>query len=173
MTRDQLEHAIRAACDVAEDTEVYVFGSQAILAQHPNAPAELLVSEEADITPKHRRDLTDRVDALLGQDSMFHRTHGFYVHGVPIHEAAALPPGWEARAVRVQNSNTRNLTGWCVEAHDLASSKLAAFRDKDRDFVRLLLVEGLLDRPTLLERIETLPIDNDGQARLQTWIRAV
>jgi len=35
------------------------------------------------------------------------------------------------------------------------------------------LVEGLLDRPTLLERIETLPIDNDGQARLQTWIRAV
>lgn len=97
MTRDQLEHAIRAACDVAEDTEVYVFGSQAILAQHPDAPAALLVSEEADISPKHRRDLTDLVDALLGQDSMSHRTHGFYVHGVPIHEAATLPPGcWSA-----------------------------------------------------------------------------
>ena len=31
MTRDQLEHAIRAACDVAHDTELIVFGSQAIL----------------------------------------------------------------------------------------------------------------------------------------------
>jgi hypothetical protein len=31
MTRDQLEHAIRAACDVSDDTKVYVFGSQAIL----------------------------------------------------------------------------------------------------------------------------------------------
>ena len=30
MTRSQLEHAIRAACDVSGDTEVWVFGSQAI-----------------------------------------------------------------------------------------------------------------------------------------------
>jgi len=32
VTRDELEHAIRAACDVADDTAVYVFGSKAILA---------------------------------------------------------------------------------------------------------------------------------------------
>ena len=31
MTRAELEHAIRAACDVSGDDEVYVFGSQAIL----------------------------------------------------------------------------------------------------------------------------------------------
>jgi hypothetical protein len=75
--------------------------------------------------------------------------------------------------VRVQNSSTRNLTGWCVEAHDLAASKLAAFRDKDRDFVRLLLVEGLLDRRTLLERVGALPIKDEQRAWLQTWIGAV
>ena len=27
MTREQLEHAIRAACEVSGDTEVWVFGS--------------------------------------------------------------------------------------------------------------------------------------------------
>jgi hypothetical protein len=27
VTREQLEHAIRAACDVARDTELWVFGS--------------------------------------------------------------------------------------------------------------------------------------------------
>ena len=41
MTREQLEHAIRAACDVSEDTEIWIFGSQAILGEFPNAPAEL------------------------------------------------------------------------------------------------------------------------------------
>jgi hypothetical protein len=173
MTRDQLEHAIRAACDVAEDTEVYVFGSQAILGTYPDAPAGLVVSEEADISPRNRRELTDRVDALLGQDSQFHITHGFYVHGIPINEAATLPPGWEGRAVRVQNANTRNLTGWCLEGHDLAASKLVAFRDKDRDFVRLLLVEGLINPGVLRKRVAALPVAVSDRKRLRTWIMAV
>ena len=36
MNRDQLEHAIRAACDVSEDTELWIFGSKAILGEFPN-----------------------------------------------------------------------------------------------------------------------------------------
>ncbi len=65
MTRDELEHAIRAACDVAEDTEVYIFGSQAILGQHPDAPAALRQSAEADMTPKNRPAFFRPVRALL------------------------------------------------------------------------------------------------------------
>jgi hypothetical protein len=41
MTRLELEHAIRASCDVSGDDEVYVFGSQAILGQYPEAPESL------------------------------------------------------------------------------------------------------------------------------------
>jgi len=37
MTREQLEHAIRAVCDLTNDSEVYVFGSQAILGTYPDA----------------------------------------------------------------------------------------------------------------------------------------
>ena len=44
MTRDQLEHAIRAACDVSKDTELWIFGSQAILGEFPNAPESLRAS---------------------------------------------------------------------------------------------------------------------------------
>lgn len=51
MTRAELEHAIRAACDVSGDDEVYVFGSQAILGQYPDAPESLRQSAEADIAP--------------------------------------------------------------------------------------------------------------------------
>jgi len=141
MTRTELEHAIRAACDVADDSEVYVFGSQAILGQYPEAPASIRQSIEADIVPKNKPENVDLIDGALGELSQFHETHGFYVHGVPL-DTAALPRGWEARAVRLANENTRGNIGWCVEGHDLAASKLAAFRDKDRDFVRVLLQEA-------------------------------
>lgn len=38
MTRDQLEHAIRAACEIANDRELIVFGSQAILGTYSDPP---------------------------------------------------------------------------------------------------------------------------------------
>ena len=97
MTRLELEHAIRAACDLTSETEVFVFGSQAILGEFPDAPEEIRQSAEADIAPKHATDKIDLIDGVLGQDSMFHKEHGFYVHGVPI-ETAVLPVGWETRS---------------------------------------------------------------------------
>ena len=74
MTRDQLEHAIRAACDVAEDTEVWVFGSQAILGEFPDAPEALRASIEVDMQPKNRPEKADLVDGALGEMSQFYKT---------------------------------------------------------------------------------------------------
>jgi hypothetical protein len=59
MTREQLEHAIRAACEVTEDSEIWIFGSQSILGRFPNAPAELRASIVLDVQPKNRPDKTD------------------------------------------------------------------------------------------------------------------
>jgi hypothetical protein len=156
MTRAELEHAIRAACDVSGDEEVYVFGSQAILGQYPEAPESLRQSAEADVAPVTRVEMADTIDAQLGELSPFHEAFGFYVHGLSI-DAAVLPDGWEERTIEVRNDNTRNTTGWCLEAHDLAVSKLVAFREKDREFVRVLLRENLIQRDTLVERLRQLP----------------
>lgn len=169
MTRAELEHAIRAACDVTQDTEVYVFGSQAILGQFPDAPESLRMSAEADISPRHRTDLTEYLNAI-GEDSPFHRQHGFYVHGVPITEAAKLPRNWEARTIVVQTPSTRNNAGLCLEGHDLAASKLAAFREKDRDFVRVLLAEKMVSPRKLIARIRLLPVDERERERLVRWV---
>jgi len=84
MNRDQLEHAIRAACDVSEDTELWIFGSQAILGEFPNAHEDLRASIEVDVQPKNRLEAVDYVDGALGELSQFHQTHGFYVHGISI-----------------------------------------------------------------------------------------
>jgi hypothetical protein len=169
MTRDELEHAIRAACDVAEETELWVLGSQAILGEHPDAPKALRQSVEVDVSPKNRPENMQLIDGALGELSLFHRTHGFYVHGLSL-DAAALPDGWQERTVLVQNEGTRHNKGYCLESHDLAASKLVAFREKDRDFVRTLLVEGLVSAGTLLERISALPIENEDELRLSRWV---
>ena len=64
-----------------------------------------------------------------------------------------------------------NARGLCLEAHDLALSKLAAFREKDRDFVRTLLVERMVRSAVLLERLDTLPVDAEIAAIIAGWLR--
>lgn len=169
MTRDQLEHAIRAACDVAGDTEVWIFGSQAILGTFADAPEPLRASVEVDVQPKNRPEATDLVDGLLGEISQFHETFGFYVQGVSI-TAAKLPSGWQDRVVEVRTAATRGCAGLCLEVHDLAASKLAAYRDKDKGFVRVLLREALIDPGILGDRISCLPIDEPLRERISRWL---
>lgn len=169
MTRDELEHAIRAACDIAGDDAVYVFGSQAILGQFPDPPEVLRMSAEADMCPKNNTGATDDLN-IIGEDSSFHRLHGFYVHGIPITEAAVLPRNWEVRTVTVSNTNTRHKTGYCLDGHDLAASKLAAFRERDRAFVRALLAERMITARKLIARIRLLPVSVDERRRLVEWV---
>jgi hypothetical protein len=171
VTRDQLEHAIRAACDVAEDSEVWVFGSQAILGEFPDAPEALRASIEVDMQPKNRPDKADLVDGALGEMSVFHKTHDFYVHGLLI-DGSAFPQGWQHRTKPVVDEiSTRGKIGWCVEIHDLAASKLAAYREKDRDFVRTLLIERMIASETLIARINLLNIDEELRDRLLQWVQ--
>jgi hypothetical protein len=173
MTRAELEHAIRAACEVARDHEVYVFGSQAILGKYPEAPDTLRQSAEVNIAPVNAVDIVDVIDASLGELSSFHQTFGYYVHGIAI-SAAVLPRGWERRAIAVRSASANEATGWCVEAHDLAVSKLVAFRDKDRDFVRTLVAENLVSPRKLQLRIGQLPqserVSDELRARMRQWL---
>ena len=77
MKRRDLEHIIRAAASIAEDDEIVIIGSQAILGQHPDAPASLLVSMEADIYPKNHPERADLIDGSIGEGSFFHDTFGY------------------------------------------------------------------------------------------------
>jgi hypothetical protein len=167
MTRDQLEHAIRAAGAISGDRELYVVGSQAILGAYPNAHADLLRSLEVDIAPKHHPEREALIEGSIGELSPFHRTFGFYVDGVDL-EAIVLPDGWAARLVIVDNANTNGFRGLCLEPGDLAVSKLAAARPKDIEFVRVLLREGVVTRETIRVRLEATPsIERSRAVHLQ------
>lgn len=141
-------------------------GSQAILGQFPDAPDSLLVSIEADLYPRRAPGKSDLIDGAIGELSTFHATYGYYAHGVD-ETTATLPTGWETRLVPVMNDNTAGATGWCLEVHDLACSKLVADRDRDWDFVRVLLEARLVDRATLGERLTQLELPPARVERLR------
>lgn len=109
MNRDQLEHLIRAAAVIAADSEIVVFGSQAILGQFPDAPESMRVSVEADLFPLHHPERADVIDGSIGELSPFHETFGYYAHGVA-EETARLPVAWRERLVVVENANTGRFT---------------------------------------------------------------
>ena len=152
MRRPQLEHIIRAAAGITGATEIVVIGSQAVLGQFPNAPADLLVSIEADVFTFRNPDDADLIDGSIGEGSPFHQTFGYYAHGVA-EETAILPAGWKDRLVTVRNANTGNGCGLCLEIHDLAVAKLAAGREKDSSFVAGLLRHKLAESSVIESRL--------------------
>ena len=171
MRRKDLEHLIRAAAAITDQYEIMVVGSQSILGAVPNAPDLLLQSMEADFYPLHRPDLSDLIDGAIGEGSPFHDKFGYYAQGVGP-ETATLPSGWEERVVKVQNENTDLRIGYCLDPHDLAASKLAAGREKDWQFVDLLLQHQIVDPATLEARIAMLPVPSTTSERLKIWVSA-
>ena len=158
MTREQLEHLIRAAADIANDHEIVVIGSQAILGQFPDAPESMRVSIEADLFPRHHPERADVIDGSIGELSPFHHTFGYYAHGVG-EETACLPKGWKERLVVIQNANTRGVKGLCLEVHDLLVSKAVAGREKDLDFLHDAAKHRMADPELLRRRLTTVHLD--------------
>lgn len=166
MKRTELEHIIRAAAQISDDDEIIVVGSQAVLGQFPEAPAELLVSVEADVYPKNHPERWELVDGSIGELSPFHTTFGYYGQGVEP-GTAILPEGWEERLVRVQNPNTRGAVGWCLDIHDLVLSKYVGRREKDLEFNRVAIMHDMVERTLLLDLLEKLPVDGEARDRIR------
>jgi uncharacterized nucleotidyltransferase DUF6036 len=159
VNREEFEHVVRAAADVVDD-DVVVIGSQAILAQHPDAPPELLRSAELDVFPRTKLEVADEIDGALGDGSPFYELYGYYAHRVGP-ETLSAPAGWEDRLVRVELPKAQRTPGtvvaWCIEKHDLVLAKLAAGRDHDREFVKCAIDSGLVDTEQLLLGVDLLP----------------
>lgn len=67
---------------IADVEDLIVIGSQAVLGEFPDAPAELLVSHEADVYPALYPERSDLIDATIGEGSPFEKSFGYYAHGV-------------------------------------------------------------------------------------------
>ncbi|NQX34244.1 DUF6036 family nucleotidyltransferase [Herbiconiux sp. VKM Ac-2851] len=184
MRRDQLEHAIRAACQIIGASEVIVVGSQSILGSYDESvlPRAATMSLEVDVLPiapsnAETAELADLIEGVAGEWSPFEQQHGFSIDGVDL-ETAILPLGWRDRLVKVQNANTAGVsgtqyTGWCLDKEDLCVAKLCANREKDVNFVHALLGERLVDGRLIAERLTIVPDRYSVNARrAERWLAA-
>jgi hypothetical protein len=183
MRRDQLEHAIRTACQIIQHSEVIVVGSQAILGTYDEdeLPAAATMSIEVDILPiadsnEETARLADLIEGVAGEFSSFEQLHGFSIDGVDL-DTAVLPDRWRDRLVKVQNANTAapagepRFTGWCLDKEDLCVAKLCAFREKDRNFVAALLDVGLVDDGVIAARLGRVPAKHlPATERALSWL---
>ena len=171
MTRPELEHVIRAAGSIANVDDLIVIGSQAILGQFPDAPAELLVSNEADLYPRDNPERSDLIDGSIGEGSPFQTSFGYYALGIDA-TTAVLPDGWRGRLILIANENTRSVRGWCLEVHDLAIAKYAAGREKDRDFTKALVRHSMVSRAALVERLRVTEVSPALRQRIASQMEA-
>lgn len=169
MTRAEVEHILRAAGAITGRTEWILVGSQAIVGSVADAPEEITLSEELDLYAPGDEHASDLVDGSIGERSPFHEAFGYYAHGVGA-ETATLPAHWRERAVTIRSEATAGVMGICPDPADLAVSKLAAGREKDRDFVIALLGH----RITTLQEIEerTTELDEATAARIRSRLRS-
>ena len=173
MTREQFEHAIRAAGAVLGVSELLVIGSQAVHGSMSGPlPIEAARSVEVDVAVRGDVEgrLADLIDGSIGEASMFHDTFGYYAQGV-VESTARLPTGWQARLVPFDTPATRGVTAWCLELHDLWISKAVAGREKDREFCRALSQRGVVMADVLASRLDSVPaLDPRVRSAVLRWI---
>ncbi len=170
MKRADLEHVIRAAAAATGEYEFVIIGNQSILGPIPHPPDELTMSMEADIYPLNAEEKADVIDGAMGEGSQFQDTFGYYAQGVDS-TTAVLPEGWKDRLHRVQNAGTGGYLGYCLDVIDLFMSKLAAHREKDREFNMALLRLGYVRTEAALGMVGSMPVDAERKQELRRRIR--
>jgi hypothetical protein len=165
MKWEHLAHVLRASAAITQDASFVVIGSQAVLLSHPNAPEDLLLSNELDLYPAAHPERADLIEGAIGQLSTFHDTFGYYADGVGP-DTAVMPADW------MQFSRLHyigDLTVIVPDLHDLAVSKSVAGRDKDAHWVAALLRHRMIELPRFIERLRALDPTQHDTERLVAW----
>lgn len=170
MKKRQVDHVLRAAGRITGERQFIIIGSQALHGRHPDLADEILTSFEVDLIATSHLDRTEWLN-VIGVDSQFHETHGYYADAVDT-ATATLPKGWRGRLVGLAPGDTEGVHGLCLDPHDLAIAKYVAFREKDLVFTRELARRGIVSREQLLGLLEQTEVTEDVRARIRARIAA-
>ncbi len=188
MNRNELEHIIRSAGEIAGVKTLIILGSQSVLGQFPSLAESLPESDhseisfisrkrqtlcrsmEADIMVPGSEEKAELIEAVIGELSSFHDTFGYYAQGVD-HTTSKLPDGWETRLTEICNKNTNRISGLCLEIHDLIISKLYAARKKDTEFFQAAVSIGLVSEKILTERLDKTQMSEEKREIVRKYIK--
>lgn len=109
------------------------------------------------------------LDEALGADNSYYRRHGDHADILREQIVEALPAGWRERLVPVPDIDAAH----ALDPHDLAAVKLLVARPKDIALLRHLLDVSLLNRETLRQRADLLPIPLKSKPRVLAQLDAL
>ena len=165
MKKQQVDHILRFAGEITGETQFIIIGSQSLHGKHPDVADEIVMSFEVDLIAKKKPDRTEWLN-MIGQDSRFHETHGYYAD--PVDETTAtLPKGWKNRLVNLPPGDTAGVSGLCLDPHDLAIAKYVARREKDIAFNRELAARGFVKKKRLLLLLDDTTLDEGVRSRIR------
>ena len=99
-----------------------------------------------------RTHLEEKAHTLFGQDSAKAKELGLYLdlvsEGIP-----PLPAGYKNRSTEIQG-NWQVIRLWELEEHDLAATKMRSFRPQDREDLKFLCDQGVLQPVKLKVSLE-------------------
>jgi len=170
MKKQQVDHALRAAGNITGEKQFVIIGSQSLHGKHPDVADQILTSFEVELIAANNSDRTRWLN-VIGMDSPFHETYGYYVDPVD-DKTAILPTGWKERLVTLPPGDTGGVKGLCLEPHDLAIAKYAASREKDLIFTRELARRGITSEEGLLSLLAQTSVDETLRNRIRDHITA-
>ena len=170
-TVEDLRRAVRAVATHFDADEVFVIGSQAILAYANNPPKKTVTSLEIDIYLANTGDeVSEEINAFFGFGSQFEETHGFYIDGVD-EGTAKLPPDWRNRAVvRTVDVRGRDVRMVAPGPEDLIVSKLARFEEKDRLWTSAYVGHYGYDADLVRKGVEALDLAPERVALIDAFL---
>ncbi|HLH93100.1 MAG TPA: DUF6036 family nucleotidyltransferase [Xanthobacteraceae bacterium] len=195
-TIEDVERTVRAIATEFDTDTVVIIGSQAILLGWPDPPPVLRHSPEIDAFPgcttiwearekarfpDETPDASEHINALFGDGSQFHETHGFYIDGVD-KNTAVLPKDWRTRAIvrriEVDKLETgkvvkRMVTAIAPSPEDVIVAKLARLEEKDRSFVQAFHSARPLDAGLIEARIRSTKMDPAVAERAIAYVRTL
>ncbi len=165
MTKAEFEDLLKRAGKIARDRDFFLIGSQSLRGVSPVVPRDFPKTIEADLYPRRHPQAWSLLRAELGNQSKFYKQHGYYLDCVDP-GLATLPGGWTERLIPFRTPRTGGVTAWCLDPNDLFASKLAAWREKDRQFLRAMLRRKFARPGIVRRRIGELPVSSSHRLEL-------
>jgi len=160
------------------DTFVVVGSLSALGLVAQGLPERMTWSMEVDAYPERDPHRAQEFSAQFGENSVFHRTYGYYFDAVSPY-LPTLPSDWERRLL--QQKLPSGVTVKFLDPNDCAISKYARCEPKDREWIRAGMEAGILSLPVIEYRVrETRFLDSgeEGMAKAaiaedRVWFQAL
>jgi hypothetical protein len=169
MNVGRIDHLLRAAANVTGQNSFVLVGSASVIVRRKlrrkSVPADMTITQEIDIYAPYADDIesiSQMIDTNIGQGSRFHDEFGYYGDGVSP-TTAKMPSDWEARAVEYRGAGCPDVAVTVPEENDVALAKLAAWRDKDQDWLVRGVNYGVLSLKTMVTRFDRMPEPDPGR----------